>query len=204
MPYIFMKQRDIFFLVLGFVVGSIVGWCVGFFPQLNSHKDHGMKIPHMSHSMMSSKMPHSVSKGSLPFHSEEMLLQKLQQNPNDMQAQIELGNLYYQRNDYNKAIQYYSSIADSNISIALNLAFAYQKQEKYDKALEVYESILQKEPENLGALRYTAKIYEMLGFFTKALACYEKMSTLLPASHHTKILQQKIQDLKLKECNSQE
>lgn len=197
-----MKQRDIFFLVLGLVVGSIVGWSVAFFPQLNSHKNNGMQ--NMHHSIMSPKMPHSVSKGSLPFHSEEILLQKLQQNPNDIQAKTELGNLYYQRNDYDKAILYYSSIADSNISIALNLGFAYQKQEKYEKALEIYESILQKDPENLGALRYTAKIYEMLGLFTKALACYEKMSTLLPASHHTKILQQKIQELKSKEQTSQE
>ena len=199
-----MKQRDIFFLVLGLVVGSIIGWSVAFFPQLNSHKSNGMQIPNMPHNMMSSRMPHSVSKGSLPFHSEEMLLQKLQQNPNDIQAKTELGNLYYQRNEYDKAIVYYSSIADSNTSIALNLGFAYQKQGQYEKALEIYESILQKDPENLGALRYTAKIYEMLGFFTKALACYEKMSTLLPASHHTKILQQKIQELKAKEQTSQE
>lgn len=85
----------------------------------------------------------------------EPLLTQLQNNPNDVETVIKLGNLYYDSQSYPQAIQYYEkalSIEPKNADVRTDLGTAYWYTGDPDKAIASFEKALAIRPNHPGTL----------------------------------------------------
>ena len=116
--------------------------------------------------------------------------QATDQNPDYVEAYIDLGVIYHSRHNP-LAINYYNNalnVQPNNIKALYNLAMFYQETKDYEKALEKYRMILQIEPQHKNVLYNMGWVYmvgqekheEALAFYTKAI---ETDSTYVEAIH---------------------
>ena len=82
-------------------------------------------------------------------------LAKLKSNPNDADALIQLGNLYYDHRAYEKAIEYYSralEVRPNDVNARSDMATAYWYLGKPETAVKEYEKSLQIDPKHANTL----------------------------------------------------
>ncbi len=85
----------------------------------------------------------------------EPLLAQLKSNPNNVDALVQLGNLYYDGQSYPEAIGYYEKalkIQPNNADVRTDLGTAYWYTGDPDKALACFEKSLQVRPNNAATL----------------------------------------------------
>lgn len=85
----------------------------------------------------------------------EPLLAQLKSNPNDADATIKLGNLYYDGQAYPQAIQYYEkalALQPKNADVRTDLGTAYWYTGDPDKAIASFQKALSIDPNHPGTL----------------------------------------------------
>ena len=104
--------------------------------------------------------PQMVAQAAAP------LLTQLQNNPNDVETVIKLGNLYYDSQAYPQAIQYYEKALvaqPKNADVSTDLGTAYWYTGDADRAIASFERALSTRPDrastlfNLGIVRWQGK-----------------------------------------------
>ena len=96
------------------------------------------------------------------------------------------GNLYFQKKEYEKAIDCYSHAIkiDSKYSSAyINRAYTYEELKEYEKAAEDYLQITKIDPKDTEAFFRLAIMQDELGEYKKALASYKKVLNLDPDNY---------------------
>lgn len=104
---------------------------------------------------------------------EQEYLARLAANPNDYSTLVSLGNLYYDRQDFTKAIAYYERALainpnDPNVLVDTGTAYFYRQPSDPDTALLYYEKALKVVPTfpnalfNRGIVLYQGK-HDLLG-----------------------------------------
>ena len=71
--------------------------------------------------------------------SEESLIKEITTNPRDIMAHGNLGNLYFNEERYDEAIEAYQKVIEidpEQVVVYSNLGDAYSEQEKHDEAIE--------------------------------------------------------------------
>ena len=95
------------------------------------------------------------------------LLQALKENPNDLASTVNLGNLYYDAQQYPLAIQYYRQalrIQPDNADVITDLGTAYWYMGDADQALAQFKRSLQLRPNhaatllNMGVVEWQGKM----------------------------------------------
>jgi len=95
------------------------------------------------------------------------VLQELKQNPNRFETIVKLGNLYYDGQQYQDAIQYYQKaikMQPENSDVRTDLGTAYWYQGDADKAIAEFNTALRYKPThpgtlfNLGVVRWQGKM----------------------------------------------
>ncbi|HOP49590.1 MAG TPA: tetratricopeptide repeat protein [Ignavibacteriales bacterium] len=99
-------------------------------------------------------------------------------NPKDIHSILKLSEIYTEKKDTVKAIEYYQKalIIEPNNILALNyLANLYQKNENYSQAEELYKEALALEPNNNDILYNYASLLQVIGKFNDAVSLYKQV-----------------------------
>lgn len=105
-------------------------------------------------------------------------LSQYKQNPNHIQNNIKLGELYLERKDLNSALQYFNlaeKLDKKNNEAFIGKAKVYYLQKKYDYALSLYKKVLQSENENSKALYGLTDVYLGLEKYDLAISTLKKI-----------------------------
>jgi len=112
------------------------------------------------------------------------LLAKLKTNPKDTQALTDVGNLYYDAQQFPTAVQYYGqvlAIEPKNVAVRTDMGTAYLYMNDADRAITEFETALKDNPKhgqamfNLGMAQWRAK-----GDTKAAVATWEKLLQTVP------------------------
>jgi cytochrome c-type biogenesis protein CcmH/NrfG len=83
-----------------------------------------------------------------------LLKSMLQKNPNDLQALIEQGNIYFDTHRYQEAIDAYSkalAIDPRNPDVRTDLGIMYRELKRFDEALNAFRRAAQDDPAHLNS-----------------------------------------------------
>lgn len=100
--------------------------------------------------------------------SQTMYENSLINNPNDFNTMYNLANIFYKKNEFEKAEKYYKKIVDSDLinskkeQASFNLANSLAQQNKLTQALESYKKVLEFNSLNERAKKNIAIIKQML------------------------------------------
>ncbi|RMH18757.1 MAG: sulfotransferase family protein [Gammaproteobacteria bacterium] len=102
--------------------------------------------------------------------AEQSILKAVQLDPDAKPLQLTLGEIYTFSGRYSEAERHYLKLLDDNddIDILNALAFLYERSIENEKALDITEKILDRQPDNLPALRTRCHIYSRTGEYQKA------------------------------------
>jgi tetratricopeptide (TPR) repeat protein len=158
-----MRADSIVFAVAGVLFGVIVGWVLG-------SQQAGKAVPMSAPAAQAQPAGQTAQQGSraVPVDAERAraLQAVAQQNPKDLQPRVQLGNMYFDAEQYPDAITWYEqAIAldnkDPNLSTDLGVAYYYTNQP--DRALSQFEHSLSLDPKhtktllNMGIVRAFGK-----------------------------------------------
>ncbi len=104
------------------------------------------------------------------------LLKLKEIDPNDVQFQFYIAEIYSELGDEDNLIEVYKNIltlTPDNIDVRLNLGYLFTKNGKLEEAKKEYESVLKYEPENEKALFYLAYLYLNEGSISEAIKQFE-------------------------------
>ena len=112
------------------------------------------------------------------------LMAKLKANPKDAETLAQVGNLYYDAQQFPTAVQFYNQALDidpKNVNVRTDMGTAYLYMKDPDRAIKEFETALKDNPKhgqamfNLGMAQWQAK-----GDATSAIATWEKLLKTVP------------------------
>jgi cytochrome c-type biogenesis protein CcmH/NrfG len=178
-----MRPESIVFAIAGTLFGLIVGWILG------SQQATGAPRAAAPVAQQASAAPPSGG-GSQPAPLDQNRVQALrttaEQNPQDIATRVQLGNAYFDAEQYNDAIAWYEDAlklkpSDADVSTDLGVAYYYVNQP--DRALKQFEHSLSVDPKhtktllNMGIVKAFGK-QDLAG----AAAAWQQVVSLAPAS----------------------
>ena len=111
------------------------------------------------------------------------LEQELSANPDNVNALIELGDIYFDSNRYQEAISIFlkaEKLAPANVHILNDLGILYMSTDDNDSALERFEAVLEIDPNHIHSLYYVGLIHRDNGDTEKALEVFEQVLAANP------------------------
>jgi cytochrome c-type biogenesis protein CcmH/NrfG len=178
-----MRAESIVFAVAGTLFGIIVGWILGSQQQMAGRGVTGPPPQQASAPAASGNASQAV-----PLDQSRVQAMKsvAEQNPRDPQPRVQLGNVYFDAEQYTDAISWYEAALalaprDPNVSTDLGVAYYYTNQA--DKAIKQFEHSLSLDPAhtktllNLGIVKAFGK-QDLSG----AAAAWQQVVTLAPDS----------------------
>jgi len=148
-----MRADSIVFGISGVLIGVIIGWVLG------SQQARGGRVATAAPAAQSQPAGQTAQTGSraVPVDPEraKALESVAQQNPKDVQPRVQLGNLYFDAEQYPQAISWYEQAfalnnRDANVSTDLGVAYYYTNQP--DRAIKQFEHSLSIDPKHLKTL----------------------------------------------------
>jgi cytochrome c-type biogenesis protein CcmH/NrfG len=141
-----MRADSIVFGVAGILFGLIVGWILG------SQQAAGGRVASSQAAPQAAPPPQSGTAQQpavLDQNKVQALRNVAEQNPQDIQTRVELGNLYFDAEQFDNAITWYESALklnpkDPNVSTDLGVAYYYTNQP--DRAITQFEHSLTVDP----------------------------------------------------------
>ena len=148
-----MRADAIVFGVAGSLFGLIVGWLLG---SQQSVAPARVAAP-VAQSAPAQAAPAAGGQQPAPLDAERVkaLTAVAAQNPNDAQPRVQLGNLYFDAEQYGQAITWYEQAVnlnprDANVSTDLGVAYYYTNQP--DRALAQFDHSLTLDPQHVKTL----------------------------------------------------
>jgi tetratricopeptide (TPR) repeat protein len=139
-----MKSDAIAFGVAGILFGLIAGWIIG--SQQASLRQAASAPPAATTSSSATPQPPPLDEAKV-----NELKTAAQQDPKNVQARVDLGNLYFDAERYQDAITWYAEALtlnpnDVNVSTDLGVSFYYTNNP--DRALEQFSRSLKLDPKH--------------------------------------------------------
>ncbi len=154
----------------------------------------------------SGQNPVSQSTGQLPQDTQQQanrilaLEQEIAANPENVDAMIELGDIFFDSNRYQEAIATFvkaEGLAPTNVHILNDLGQLYMNTNEYDAAIEKFEAVLNIDPTHSHTLYYIGIVYRLKGDTDKALQTFEQVLSLNPNPELEARVRQEITALKV-------
>ena len=101
----------------------------------------------------------------------------------NLDTYLKLGNIEYDRQNYETAIEYFNKIIKidiRNVSAWHSKGFALHNLKRYDKAIRCYDKILEIDPEHVSAWYTKGTALHSLGRYDEAIRCYDKTLEIEP------------------------
>lgn len=127
------------------------------------------------------------------------LEQELTANPDNFDAMVELGDIYYDSKRYQEAIATFSKaekIDPVNIHVLNDLGVLNMNTGNYDVALEKFKAVLVIDPTHSHSLYYIGIVHRTNGDTDKALQAFEEVLSLNPDPQLAESVRQEIAALK--------
>jgi cytochrome c-type biogenesis protein CcmH/NrfG len=191
-----MRADAIVFGIAGSLFGLIIGWVLG------SQQAAGTARAITPVAQTAAAPPAQSAPQPVPIDAERVkaLEGVAAQNPKDAQPRVQLGNMFFDAEDYPKAISWYEQAiklnpADTNVSTDLGVAYYYTNQA--DRALAQFDHSLKTEPDhiktllNVGIVRAFGK-RDLAG----AAQAWERVAQLAPNSPEGEAAKKGLEGLK--------
>ena len=136
------------------------------------------------HSGAANQMPAPEQLKAMADQQAAPLLAKLKSNPVDVDTLAQVGNLYYDAQQFNSAIDYYGrvlAIEPKNAAVRTDMGTAYLYIDNPDRAIQEFQTALKDNPKhgqalfNLGMAQWRGK-----GDAPGAVATWEKLLKTVP------------------------
>ncbi len=189
-----MRAESIVFGIAGSLFGLIIGWVLG------SQQPAGPG--RLAAPVAQSAPAQTQGSQAVPLDAEQVkaLESVAGQNPNDAQPRVQLGNLYFDAEQYSQAITWYEqalklNTKDPNVSTDLGVAYYYTNQP--DRALSQFDASLAIDPGhtktllNVGIVRAFGK-QDLAG----AAKAWEQVVALSPDSPEGQAAKKGLEGLK--------
>jgi cytochrome c-type biogenesis protein CcmH/NrfG len=111
----------------------------------------------------------------------EFYRQVVEANPQDMKAQLILGNACFDQKDYGGAIKAYQAVLamdPTNVNARVDMATAYYYEKVYAVALVQLKKAQAQEPNNVHALYNLGVVHHSMGQFEEARTHWQRASQL--------------------------
>ena len=173
-------------LIVGTAVGYLVRGSQSATPRQSPAMTMGQQAPNdATHAgMASQQMPTPDQLKAMADQQAAPLLAKLKTNPKDADTLAQVGNLYYDAQQFPTAVQYYSQALDidpKNAGVRTDMGTAYLYMNDADRAIREFEAALKDNPKhgqalfNLGMAQWRGK-----GDAPAAIATWEKLVKTVP------------------------
>ena len=146
-----MRADAIVFGIAGSLFGLIIGWVLG------SQQAAGSARQSAPVAQTAAAPPAQSAPQAVPIDPARVqaLEAAAKQNPNDTPSRVQLGNMFFDAEQYPKAIEWYEqAIAlnpkDTNVSTDLGVAYYYTNQP--DRALAQFDRSLKNDPTHIKTL----------------------------------------------------
>jgi tetratricopeptide (TPR) repeat protein len=153
-----MKSESIVFGIACFCFGLIVGWVIA--------TQHGAGAP--ASAVVSSSAPaqtdetatpapSGTTRQPIPLNANQVraLTTEANDHPDDIAARVQLGNLYFDAQQYQDAIRWYQEALALNprdVNVSTDLGVSYYYTDQPDKALAQFQHSLSIDPKHLKTL----------------------------------------------------
>jgi tetratricopeptide (TPR) repeat protein len=121
----------------------------------------------------------------------------LAQNPNYVEAMINLANIYYARRDLKRARQLLEravQLDPNNHAIYYNLGNVYDEAAELQRSLQAYQKAIALYPEYEPALFNLALVYERLGLVSKAKMLWQKYLEVDPLGEWAEVAREHLRE----------
>ena len=149
-----MRADAIVFGVAGALFGIIVGWVLGSQQAARAVRE---TAPVAQAAPAQQQQQQAAAPQAVPLDPARVkaLEETAGKDPKDVQARVQLGNMYFDAEQYPQAIQWYEQALtlnpnDPNVSTDLGVAFYYTNQP--DKALAQFDQSLKVDPKHIKTL----------------------------------------------------
>ncbi len=127
----------------------------------------------------------------------------LKDNPDNIEALVALGDLYYDSNQLHEAIDVFNravKFEPQSVHIQNDLGMLYQKTGQYDMAIERFQAALKIDPSHLNSLLHIGIIYRYTKKDNKkALEIFEDIQSKNPDPEMSKMIIDEIERIKTEE-----
>jgi len=116
---------------------------------------------------------------------ETIWVKKLQNNPQDADAHMNLAVVLQKLGDYDEALKEYQfaeSLAPNNVATRINLGTLYQDKKDYQTALSAYDTVIQVFPDNISAHYYRGTVLKDMANYDEAIKEFQYVLSLEPAN----------------------
>lgn len=179
-------------IIFSFLFGLFIGFGVGYVITDLHYRKSELKMPQQSSQPSQSPMDE--------VHKRLNALQEiLKRNPDDWNALVGLGNLYYDISQFEKAIPYYQRAKEikKDPDVLADLGTCLRETGRAQEAIKIYEEVLKIEPKHWKSI-YNIIIVSIHDLKDKKRAenYFEKLKELNPAEVNLNLLYEEIQKLK--------
>ena len=192
-----MSKDSIIFGISGVFFGILVGWIIG------SQQGAGARpaaAPEAAQAQAATSTPGQSTMKPLDEARAAELSQAATTNPRDVQARVDLGNLYFDSERFADAARWYEqalAIEPRNVDASTDLGIAYYYMNQPDRALQQFDRSLSIDPKhtktllNIGIVRAFGK-QDLEG----AAKAWQDVIDLAPSSPEAGMARQALQGLR--------
>lgn len=148
-----MRADAIVFGIAGALFGVIVGWVLGSQQAARTAREN----PPVAQAAPAQQQQQAAAPQAVPVDPARVkaLEEAAGKDPKDVQSRVQLGNMFFDAEQYPQAITWYEqalalSPADTNVSTDLGVAYYYTNQA--DRALAQFEQSLKVDPKHVKTL----------------------------------------------------
>lgn len=120
-----------------------------------------------------------------PPPEETILRNRLAKDPNDVDAHLDLANLYYDTDRPHRAIPHYRGVLKhrpKDANVRTDLGTCYKRVGDLDRAAREYEHVLRDHPRHVQAAFNLGVVSEMAGDLARAAEMWERAADLAPGT----------------------
>jgi cytochrome c-type biogenesis protein CcmH/NrfG len=152
-----MKSESIVFGIACFCFGLIVGWVIATQRGAGAPASAVVSSAPAQAGETATPAPSGTNRQPIPLNANQVraLTTEANDNPDDIAARVQLGNLYFDAQQYQDAIRWYQEALKLNprdVNVSTDLGVSYYYTDQPDKALAQFQHSLSIDPKHLKTL----------------------------------------------------
>ena len=196
-----MSRDNIVYTACGFLLGLVIGsFLLG--PKLARSKLAGPD--QITATTTSAPLPESAAAAPASGPMEqvrqqlEMLKKQIEQNPNDFDALVQLGNMYMDVSKFPQAIDYFKRAlaVREEPSVRTDLGICYKQSGQMQQAREAFQKVATEQPDQWQAVYNLAIVDGEMKDYTDARAQLAKLKQMRPGDPEVAKLEQALAAVK--------
>lgn len=135
-------------------------------------------------SIQTTKMlAYTYSRLEMPDESLQYMIKSAELDPQDDYVRTNIGNIYFQKNEFEEATKWYQAAADINPDVVdnfYNMALCYMRLQDDERTMAAFEKVIELEPDNLDALINISNLALKMEQYDKSIEYLKKAVAVAP------------------------